>query len=468
MRTRFWKVTHVLAFVLLAGAGFLAAGCGRQESILPGVNTPIPWRTTIPTNNSNKPSEVEAAPALKAPETSSDRAADSQPLQDPTVQPTIDSSEPGWSSISPCAETDCGKLVVTHLGQPQRVGVQENGILPQAQFSPLPADISADGRWIVDTGLPSPDGNSIAYTSIGYEAGAPIFLHNLRSGEWLNLIDAVNQRLGSEAALPMDYWWDVIGWFPDSQRLMIGPGDLSFVAVVELSSHTAQIIPFPGAGRGGRMFVNLAADGNRFIFTGEDSSGLQTLNAFDLASGEITPLYKQPYDQGFLTNPRLAPDGKSIAYVNQVGSAGISTLGSVGSDTLNLLSLDGSEPAKLVEGSLWMAVPTWSPDGQRLAFAMADDGAPTPSISAVEAGDEQPAEVRGNVWVVTSSGEAQQITFVDGLARSPVWSPDGKTLAFVTHDGQVGLANADQPGDMWQATGPSEEAPELISAFFLQ
>ena len=93
----------------------------------------------------------------------------------------------------------------------------------------------------------------MAYTSISSESGGPVFLQNVKSGEWTNLIEAVNAHLpGGQIAFAQDYGWDVIGWFPDSARLMIGPLDLSLVVIVDLTSFAAQSITFPGGGRGGR------------------------------------------------------------------------------------------------------------------------------------------------------------------------------------------------------------------------
>ena len=480
MRTRFEKDMKLPALArkvsaLMIVLTLLAAGCSGQPpqadeaAETAGVTeaaetTAAPEATTAPATEAateiqafevqetHPTAASEALPALKLPET----GAAAQGL--PAVE---------WSAEPPCEEIDCGSLMITQEGQPQRAAVGEQGITAPARPNPLPADLSEDGRWIIDTGQPSPDGRWVAYTSIGYESGGPVFVQNVESGAWSNLLADANRRLGSQAALPVDYWWDVIGWFPDSQRLMVGPGDASMVAVIELLSSSARVIPFDGGGRGGRLFVNLAADGERFVFTGQDAEGRQTFNEYDLRSGEVTTLYALPYAEGYISNPRYAPDGETIAFVTQQGP-----MGSSAEDTLNLLPAGSDKPEALVEGSLWMAVPAWSPEGDRLAFAMAEDA--VPALAAEAAGDAEQgimaAELpvpRGNVWVVTLDGAAEQVTFVDGLARSPVWSGDGRTLAFVTHDGQVGLADADRPGSIWQAAPPAGQSPELISAFFL-
>ena len=56
--------------------------------------------------------------------------------------------------------------------------------------------------------------------------------------------------------------------------------------------------------------------------------------------------------------------------------------------------------------------PRWSPDGSRLAFLRAQDGAP-------------------QVWLLPADGgEPEQVTDLPLGAGAPVWSPDGSRIAF--------------------------------------
>jgi Tol biopolymer transport system component len=82
--------------------------------------------------------------------------------------------------------------------------------------------------------------------------------------------------------------------------------------------------------------------------------------------------------------------------------------------------------------------------------------------------DQVPAPQKGNIWVLPmATGEPVRLTAIDGKARSPAWDYDGKTLAFVTHDGQVGLVQVDQPGRIWRAAETSPDSALFTSAFFV-
>ena len=60
--------------------------------------------------------------------------------------------------------------------------------------------------------------------------------------------------------------------------------------------------------------------------------------------------------------------------------------------------------------ALWMRYPAISPDGTMIAFAF-----------------------QGDLWVVSAKGgKADRITNNDAYDVSPVWSPDGKNIAFAS------------------------------------
>jgi len=358
---------------------------------------------------------------------------------------------------TPCTGADCPNLGITQSGKVGAFNLSAQGILPIEKFFD-PKESTENGRWTIDTGTPSPNGQWIAYTTIGSETGGPVLLLNRGTGEWTNLIDALNARLPKDqpAYLP-EAWWDVIGWFPGSARLMIGPTDLSLVLIVDLANLTARPLTFPGGGRGGRLFVSLSPDGSAFSYVGEDAQGSQVLNTLNLSTGHTTTLLKQPYAEGVLYNPRYAPNQQQIAFLLQKGrpDTGLTY-------AIHLLDPANNQVRVIVDGNLGLPIPTWSPDSRFIAFTRNDGSKPYTVLP-----DAAPAPQASNVWVVSlADGKQTQVTFTKGQARSPQWAKDNQTIAFVPEDGQVQITSIAQPGTTRQLAGPSL-SPELTSIFFL-
>lgn len=330
----------------------------------------------------------------------------------------------------------------------QALGMQAAGL---AAANPIQANL--------DFGMPSPDGQWGAYTSLSMDAGGPIFIQNLQSGAWQNLIAAMNAaRRPDQPELNESDWWAVIKWFPDSSRLFIGRSDGSSVLVVHLEDYTYQVYPFPGEGNGGTAVVDLSPDGSRFTYLGYDPDGAQVLATYEFEKGLTTVLLKQTFEKGVLYFPRFSPDGLRIAFLQQQGDPLTGT-----SFSIQLLSLGDGSQATLVEGNVGMTVPMWSPDGQYVAYTRETSGAPDVVVPG-----EVPEVESANVWTVTvATGQNQQITTLKGQARSPVWSSDSTTLAFITQEGKVGMATLYQPGRMWLAAETSREYPLLTSMFFV-
>jgi len=74
--------------------------------------------------------------------------------------------------------------------------------------------------------------------------------------------------------------------------------------------------------------------------------------------------------------------------------------------------------------------PSWSPDGKQLVVVRETETCSQKPCSAEDEFDS------GNLFVVDADGgNLRQLTFVANGAESPVWSPDGKWIAFMTFDG---------------------------------
>jgi len=110
-----------------------------------------------------------------------------------------------------------------------------------------------------------------------------------------------------------------------------------------------------------------------------------------------------------------SPDGSRIAFdSDRDGERGV-----------YIAARDGSNVHR-ISGPGYAAIPTWSPDGQRLAFVRGE-----PDRSRV-----------WNLWLTTlATGQTQRLTnFRYGQTWNASWFPDAKAVAY-THEDQLAVLN---------------------------
>ncbi len=85
-----------------------------------------------------------------------------------------------------------------------------------------------------------------------------------------------------------------------------------------------------------------------------------------------------------------------------------------GNSDIWLIPAQGGEPRQLTSSPQADMNPRWSPDGKTIAFVSMRSGSP-------------------QVWIINpSGGEPSQLTNLSSGASGVVWSPDGKYLAFAS------------------------------------
>ncbi|HEX5031380.1 MAG TPA: S9 family peptidase [Candidatus Eisenbacteria bacterium] len=90
---------------------------------------------------------------------------------------------------------------------------------------------------------------------------------------------------------------------------------------------------------------------------------------------------------------------------------------------IHLLDLATREVRALTSGTADHDAPVWSPDGKWLAFS-----------ANRHPDNDYNYYIEMDVWVMPAEGgEPRNLTPQPGVAMSPVWSPDGSTIAFLGH-----------------------------------
>ena len=231
------------------------------------------------------------------------------------------------------------------------------------------------------------------------------------------------------------------------------PSAMHFTAVTNFAGVQAQ----PALSPDGRSVAFVSnRDGNYHIYVGL------------VRGGNLLQLTHDPYLE---SRPRWSPDGSTIAYarLNHSGLWDIWEVPALGGTPRRLI-LSAEDPAwspdgrslayeNTTNGSLWISglsgedarqvgpapapalqytEPRFSPDGRELAFTLKSAG-PYSELEVVD----------------IASGKIRQLTNDIALARSPAWSPEGRSIYFAW--GRGGSMN------IWKIAAAGGE-PEQITA----
>ncbi len=160
--------------------------------------------------------------------------------------------------------------------------------------------------------------------------------------------------------------------------------------------------------------------------------GIVVVNAHGGNATQLTNVAGSSFD----TAPAWSPDGSAVAYTR-------TTITSDFEHPTVAIYLVGREvggPKKLLDDA---AEPAWSPDGERMAFTSIRDHFGRTCF--------EDCTTSGEIYVASSDGSgARRLTTSKANDHSPAWSPDGRSIAFVSdrsdpvlHDYELYVMRAD-------------------------
>ena len=246
-------------------------------------------------------------------------------------------------------------------------------------------------------------------------------------------------------------------WSPDAQRVVFmeatWPRDASALRVTTLDGRSSVVHRSEG---GVTRPVGWTPDGGTLVIQVERPDKTVAVGTLPAGGGRFTPLRSFGWSANRGGGFRLSPDGRFVAYEQ----------GEVGVRDIHVMSLDGRESYRITDHPADDFAPLWSPDSRHLAFMSSRSG--TVSLWAVEVKAGEPVGQTVKLmdgmqsadlvdWIGrgiffgqttnTSDLYTVKVDPVEGRATdtlrqvpylrtgrniTPMWSPDGGRLAFVS------------------------------------
>jgi len=212
----------------------------------------------------------------------------------------------------------------------------------------------------------------------------------------------------------------------------------SLLSGLALLAAVASLAGCGGGSKGSDLAFVSTREGDYAIFAMRaDGGGQHRLTSRDVDVSTPQGLF-------FQVEPAWSPDGAKIAFASR----------RAGSFDIYVMNADGTGTKRLTSGQPADNHPTYSPGGDRIAFArdadiyvMNADGTAQHRITGIDAEESEPAWSPNGTWIAYAhrgSGEAVKelwlmhpdgsdrhaLTKLEGDVLQPAWSPDGSRIAF--------------------------------------
>jgi Tol biopolymer transport system component len=208
-----------------------------------------------------------------------------------------------------------------------------------------------------------------------------------------------------------------LAWTPDGKSAYLKVDSLGNTHIVRASTDGAQeYIPVTN------FTYDLEPSLTRGEFTFAFSRGLGQGSELWLAKNDGKTVQQLVADRlNYVSFARYSPDGRQIAFIKIPDTQIPFTVGE-----LWAMDSNGAHARKLAEADAGHGyAASWSPDGKRIALVVRENPEDEQADQTIQA-------LISNIYVVeVASAALAQVTHLkNGRAETPSWSPDGNTLAF--------------------------------------
>jgi Tol biopolymer transport system component len=214
-----------------------------------------------------------------------------------------------------------------------------------------------------------------------------------------------------------------LAWTPDGKAAYLKADSLGDPHVVRAYADGSQdFIPIT------EFTYDLAPSVKEGEFTFTLSRGLGQGSELWLAKHDGRIVQQLYEDQShYISFARWSPDGSQIAFIKIPDTQTPFTVGELWViPSTSAQGADGSNARKLADADAGHGyAANWSPDGKKIAFVLREN-------QEDKNADQSSEALISNIYVVeVESGKLKQITSFDNArVETPSWSPDGNTLAF--------------------------------------